>query len=452
MHSKVKYNGTDIFIAIMVLFCSLCFIYSYDVNAVLTITDEFKKCLFDGNVKNFYKIAFDYSVVENEPGYLPLYNILCYFSVFLMLLPIYFVEFIAGTSFIALKTFWYKLCLGAIALLAGERLRKIGKQMGLSDAAAGSMKNLYLSSAFVLAGAVGFGQLDIIGAYIFLWAIWFYVKKDYVKFSVVTSIAVCFKGFVLLFYIPMLLVRKKKDSDIIKNILLCSILPLVITIVCRFMSGYSEVKEEAQNSWNHLSRLWEVYFPTGHSSSAFIITVLIIFIFAYFMNSDKDKSWIGICCLSGFCFMFFIRFNPQWLVVVVPFLCLAVYVFEDKLFNALTFLLVNVGYLIMLMIITANGTVHELIVDGLLGTFINWKNPEGYLIGIIWLNNISERTVTSIFYAGIILMTLSLIFELRGKHLFNIPNKHSEQILNKSTYINLSVVIVYTLLTFAAHI
>jgi Gpi18-like mannosyltransferase len=63
---------------------------------------------------------------------------------------------------------------------------------------------LFITAPIAIFAVFDFGQYDIIGVFFTLLGFYFYLKKDFLRFAIFFSIAISFKYFSLVIYIPLI--------------------------------------------------------------------------------------------------------------------------------------------------------------------------------------------------------------------------------------------------------
>lgn len=75
---------------------------------------------------------------------------------------------------------------------------------------------IFITSPIAIFAVFIFGQYDIISVFFTMLGYYYYVKNDYLKFSIFFSLAISIKFFPLLIFVPLLLLVEKRLLQILK--------------------------------------------------------------------------------------------------------------------------------------------------------------------------------------------------------------------------------------------
>jgi hypothetical protein len=185
-----------------------------------------------------------------------------------------------------------------------------------------------LSSALFATAPIGifavfiFGQYDIIGLFFTMAGFYCYVRKEFNRFAWFFSVAISFKFFALVIFIPLLLLSEKRLVQLTK----LSAIALVVTMAQ--MAIYWASKP-----------FWEGIFavPSDKINSTFkylVAVYILICLYAYIKKPRNDNEWRKIAIfisIAAYGTMFtFVVWHPQWLIIAMPFFALATLYIEDK--------------------------------------------------------------------------------------------------------------------------
>ena len=190
---------------------------------------------------------------------------------------------------------------------------------------------IFATSPIAIFAVFIFGQYDIIGSFFTMVGVYYFLKKDYLKFSIAFSLAISLKFFPLIVFIPLLLLSNKKLLDIIKY----GIVGLLATIlqIAMYINNDAFKKEFFSLATTKMSQVQTLNISFLNNSPYLVIGFCIICIYAYIKEpkDDKDKSKITIyLCLTSYSLMFSTIFwHPQWLIILMPFFALAYIYIED---------------------------------------------------------------------------------------------------------------------------
>ncbi len=317
--------------AVWLSFTLLIFLLTYHPDILETSNHSylFLESVFSGNFFDFY------NYVEARPleiYYLNTanYNILVYLLFGVWQLPFYIV-----TKLFSLPLNEYALMIYTKALCAGFYLgcafmiKEICVKLKMSQPLP------YVSAIFFLFNPISFfspiimGQYDSICLFFMLWALKFYLDSDMKRFSLLIGVAGIFKFFAFLVFIPLLLLKEKKLFPIIKNSLLSLFLFLPSTLL--FLGRTSNASMFTSLMFD---RLFEVTIPTGFAEVSLFMIGYAAICFFCFLNKNRQKiDYLALYIpLAVFALLFItIRWHPQWLILLIPFVVITTFLQRNKL-------------------------------------------------------------------------------------------------------------------------
>jgi len=352
---------------IYVFSLTLCFLLFKQSDLTHTYSSSY--AYLDGHIVDFY----DYNKVYfGRNDYLPLlYVLFAIWNIPLKILNL--LPDIANHNWIIttpIEVIWSKLML--VTFFAGTviviqkilNLALINKvKFGLNPAV------LFATSPFVIFGVFIFSQYDIVGTFFTMLAIYFYFNRHFLKFALFFSVAISFKYFAVIIYLPLVLLIEKRWLYILRYLFI-GVLVTLIQVGCYW---HSEVFS---------SSIFTHAISKGSEATNRGIAILVamaylgVCIYAYFTKCNfKDgwESWLKSAtmvsaCSYGLMFLL-VRWHPQWIVVSAPFFSM-LYLFIR---NQRKFLILEVAGYISFIWICANdfygdvGTI--MLYDGIFGGY-----------------------------------------------------------------------------------
>lgn len=266
---------------------------------------------------------------------------------------------------------WYKLLPTLFYLASGLLVYKIGEQVGM-----GQNKSKLCAYAFITA-PIGFfsqfmfGQYDSFTVFFILLGLLYYYKKNHKLFVLFFALAIPFKLWPLLFFVPLLLLREKNIWKIIRDIVL-----VAIPYAVEFVLFYG----------NDVFRQYVLGFSaTGYVSAAGInangVTISYVILlwgficaYAYFKNPEDDArevQWsLFLCCLVLVALFGLSQWHPQWLLLAMPFFVLSAFINK----NTKKFLIIDIFMMLFYVMYVVNGWPNhvdqELFTWGMFGGYI----------------------------------------------------------------------------------
>ncbi|KAF0226220.1 MAG: hypothetical protein FD133_826 [Erysipelotrichaceae bacterium] len=219
-----------------------------------------------------------------------------------------------------LALYWFKLLPTLVYMASGYLVYRISLIFGLKHGIAKIAGFAFLTMPIGFFSQFIFGQYDIFTVFFMLLGLLFYYKKNILLFTVFMGIAVTFKYFPVLIFIPLLMLVEKDVFKIIKYSLIL-MLPLLLEVLIYLPSDafrYGVFEFEA-NSY--------MFYATINLSSISLRIVIVLWIllaaYAYFTELKDDFSVIkwSIFFANIVTFLSFglSMWHPQWLLFAVPF-------------------------------------------------------------------------------------------------------------------------------------
>lgn len=187
---------------------------------------------------------------------------------------------------------------------------------------------IFATSPFAIFAVFIFGQYDIIGLLFTMIGYYYFLQKKLLKFSLFFSIAISYKFFPGIIFLPLLLLAEKRIINIIKYGCIASSL----TLLQIALSWHNE----AFRSYT----LWGIESIKlgshgGAHTGKFIILFGLICIYAYFKNSSqnedgfyKNSIFLPIAALASL--FANILWHPQWFIYTAPFFALSSLYIKNK--------------------------------------------------------------------------------------------------------------------------
>jgi hypothetical protein len=165
-----------------------------------------------------------------------------------------------------------------------------------------------------------FSQYDVIGVFFTLWAFNKFLQKKLVQFAILIGIAISFKFFAALLFLPLVLLASKKLLEIIKLGLIAS-LPLVVQLALYWSN------ESFRNQIFSLAG-----GKAGGAATSGVLDVVALLYLVVCLSSFFSTRWPGtfeqkavLFSVAAYGLMFSAVFwHPQWLIILAPFLALMV--------------------------------------------------------------------------------------------------------------------------------
>ncbi len=200
----------------------------------------------------------------------------------------------------------------------------IAKEIGFDNNKSKISAYAFATMPFAFFSQFIFGQYDVFTVFFMLLGIYFYFKdekKSMLLFSLYFGIACTFKYFALLIYLPMLLLKKKKISELLIN---CGCFAGPLALVILPYIGSSAFKQEVFG-FGATSYVFDIALSgTRLQLSVVPIAFIVLCVCALFKQELQSKGELFSWVIFYGCVVFFLCFglshwHPQWLMLGAPF-------------------------------------------------------------------------------------------------------------------------------------
>lgn len=420
-----------VLLIIILVFCYFSFNHG-DITATSTHGKDLLECIFQGKFFEFY----DYT--QSTAVYLiPIYIIFAIWSLPVVLIyslfniPLWGVIEYREVNFYTLM--WYKLLPTLFTIATAKLLVKILKEIGLSEIKQKWVPFVFLSFPPLVFSQFIFGQYDSICMFFTTLSLYYFIKKKYLKFTIIMSIAITFKLFPLFIFIPLLLLHEKRLYKLFQYFAI-GIFP---TAICNIMfinsPGFMEAKEFTAGM---IGRFFMSGIPTYSGLlSAFVLIFMGVCVYAYNKKIDEDNkieyltNTLYLSLVSYSAFFMFCLWHPQWILLLVPFLILTLFLTDNPKTTLILYFIISFGYLFV-SCHHFPGNVDEAMIDR--GMFVEIfdkiipKNGEiDKFLNLLFGNNLGA--ICTALFTGTLIIILIMKFKLISN-----PNKIEEVIKEKT--------------------
>lgn len=334
-------NKTDwLLFLIISSFLFLSFVY-WDIFATFTHANNFTTVISKFKFMDFYKINYLYEIkgIKAMVCYdLPIYFIFMIWNFPLWILNNFFQVDILNNI---LSILWMKGIL--ILFLSGCALviKKICFEINMNKQYTKWIILIFLSSPLIFSSMFIMTQYDIIPIFFILLGIYYYIKKEYKKFTLFFAIAIPLKLFALFVFIPLVLLIEKKILKSIAYLISGFSLLLFSKFIAMLMPYYKE-STTAFNS-DMIGRLLNnttIKINLG-VASLFITVYIAICIFCYIKEIKSKEELYKYSMYVPFItynFLFLlVNCHPYWLLYTTPFF--AIILFQNSKYYKINLIL-----------------------------------------------------------------------------------------------------------------
>ena len=332
---RVIVNLKKINFIFFVIFLVLFFFFFQQVDLFATATSSY--AYLRGHIFDFYD--YNKSYVGNC-DYLPiLYVIFAIWNIPLHIMgfssspetTVFIWPYFISSTFIEIA--WWKLILFLFYVATIYIFFKISNLISPKKNIKLHITALYATSPLVIFSAIIFGGYDVFSVFFTLLGLYFYLIKKFNKFLLFFSIAICFKYFALIIFLPLILIYEKRPLYILKFLFFG-----FLTSILQYLF-YIKSPAFASNIFSLL-----LYKVQGSHFGKYSILKLIALgiylsmcLYLYknkFNSNSKYFKYAVLSCLISYTLIFLVvSWHPQWLIIISPFLALSyIYIRGRKIF------------------------------------------------------------------------------------------------------------------------
>jgi len=291
----------------------------------LTHTALSSYAYLNGHFLSFY----DYNKTNlGGNDYLPI----LYFLFAIWNIPLKLSNLTNGFSPQSIEIIWWKLFIATAFFASIYLIHKIStsyiKSVDRKILSPASL--LFATSPIAIFSAFIFSGYDILGIFFTLMGFYFYLKKDYTKFSWLFSLAIGFKFFAFVIFLPLILFAEKRVSHLFKYLLIglsVTFLQIAFYWHSDIFRGeiFNLVRGKAGGALNH-----------GLIYLGMYIFLCAILYFKKIKDTSHKEVIIFLIPIAAYACMFSsVIWHPQWLILLAPFVAFSYYfVHHKKIFFA----------------------------------------------------------------------------------------------------------------------
>lgn len=308
----------------------VCFLLFQQADLYHTMGSSF--AYVNGHFQDFYdfnKVRF----IRND--YLPiLYSVFALWNLPLKMFGINYDAMVAEyLDLWPIPIIWDKLLLVAFFFATVIMVYKVAEVVSEgSKTRARLIAILFATTPIAIFAVFIMGQYDILGLFFTMIGFYYYVRKDFNRFAWFFSIAISFKFFALVIFIPLLLLAEKKLAQIAKF----GVISLVVTMTQ--VAFYWESKAFRDGILVLVTGKADQAAGLGSSlyNPAFYMMAMyaVICLYAFVKKGENDYEWRKMAVyisLAAYGTMFgAVVWHPQWLIILTPFFALTYLYVKDK--------------------------------------------------------------------------------------------------------------------------
>lgn len=338
-------------------FLILAFLFVACAHSDVKLTGN-RSFLMYGHFTDFYQASY-----EQSGGYWANYLPSTFLAYAIWNLPLYLTghvpEEILTNSFV--NTMWYKLLPVILYFVTAQLMYKIGKEMGFGEKKALLCKFAFLIFPMGVFSQFIFSQYDIFTVFFIVLGFWLYLRGKLWKTALMFGIAATFKYHAILYFLALILLKEKKIRNLIKYTAVM-VLPLLVEIVPNLGSEAFRRNVFGFGALEYVQKSFSVGFFSGINLMA--AAAAFVLVWAYQKKTQDQESlssWAVFFCVAvSFSIFGFSTWNPQWILLMAPFLVLNIFISEN---GNLMLMITNI-FMLAMYIFSSQSMVDERVLNG----------------------------------------------------------------------------------------
>lgn len=276
---------------------------------------------------DFYQASY-----EQSGGYWANYLPSTFIAYAVWNLPLYLSghlpEAILTNSFI--NNMWYKLLPVLLYFATGHLIYKIGLEAGFGEKKSRLCKFAFLVFPVGVFSQFIFSQYDIFTVFFMILGLYFLVKGRMWQFALMFGIATTFKYQAVLYFLVFLLLKEKKIRSLVKYAAVMAA-PILLEVLPNLGSDAFRRCVLGFSALDFVQKPFSLGFFGGINLLA--AAAAFVLVWSYQKKTENQQelfSWsLFLAAAMSFAVFGFSSWNPQWLLLMVPFLVLNIFVNEN---------------------------------------------------------------------------------------------------------------------------
>lgn len=346
--------------------CRIDWILSFLILAGLFVTCVYSDIKLTGNrsflmyhhFTDFYEASY-----EQSGGYWANYLPSTFIAYAIWNLPLYLSghvpEEILTNSFI--NNMWYKLLPVILYFVTAQLMYRIGKELGFGEKKSLLCKFAFLVFPMGVFSQFIFSQYDIFTVFFMVLGVYLFLRGKMWQFALAFGVASTFKYQAVLYFAVLLLLKEKKIRNLLRYTVIM-LLPLAVEIIPNWGSGAFQRNVFGFGALESVQKTFYVGFFSGINLMAAVAAFVLVW--AYQKQADDLEaleSWAVFFCVAiSFALFGFSSWNPQWVLLMVPFLVLNIFMNE----NGNLMLMLTSIFMLGLYIFGSQSMVSENVLSG----------------------------------------------------------------------------------------
>ena len=326
----------------------LVFLFVTFFEGDIIVTGNRSFLYYKGFFQDFYKASY-----EQSQGFYANYLPSTFLAFAVWNLPLYLLGRVPGFILqdALLNLMWYKLLPVILYFVTAHLIYKIGMLIGFGEEKSKVCKFAFLICPIAVYSQFIFSQYDIFMVFFMVLGLYYYFKGGLFRFALFMGIAATFKYQALAYFAVLLVLREKKFRKLALYGL-TGIAPVLLEIIPNIGSPYFYRCVLGFHALSFVDNGFEFGYISGISLILGIGAFLMVW--AYIKKPvllEELTAWaLYFATGVSFAIFAFSRWNPQWFLVMVPFLVLSI--FRNR--NGKMFVLVTNIFIVALYMFSVN--------------------------------------------------------------------------------------------------
>ena len=346
--------------------CRLDWILSFLILAVLFVTCVHSDVKLTGN-RSFlmYKHFSDFydASYQQSGGYWANYLPSTFIAYAIWNLPLYLTghapEAILTNSFVNLM--WYKLLPVILYFVTAQLMYRLGMKLGFGEKKSLLCKFAFLVFPMGVFSQFIFSQYDIFTVFFMVLGLYLYLEGKLWQFALAFGMAATFKYHAVLYFLVLILLREKKIRNLIRYAVIMAV-PLMVEILPNIGSEAFRRNVFGFGALDYVKKPFALGFFSGINLLAAVAAFVLVW--AYQKKAEEAESlgsWAVFFCVAvSFSIFGFSTWNPQWVLLMVPFLVLNIFMNEN---GNLLLMITNI-FMLAMYIFCSQNMVDERVLNG----------------------------------------------------------------------------------------
>ena len=346
--------------------CRLDWILSFLILAALFVTCVHSDVKLTGN-RSFlmYKHFADFyeASYRQSGGYWANYLPSTFIAYAIWNLPLYLTghapEAILTNSFVNMM--WYKFLPVILYFATAQLMYRIGMKLGFGEKKSLLCKFAFLVFPMGVFSQFIFSQYDIFTVFFMALGLYLYLEGKMWQFALAFGMAATFKYHAVLYFLVLILLREKKIRNLLRYAVIMA-LPLMVEILPNLGSEAFRRNVFGFGALDYVKKPFALGFFSGINLLAAVAAFVLVW--AYQKKVEEEEtlaSWaIFFCVAVSFAIFGFSTWNPQWILLMAPFLVLNIFINQN---GNLLLMITNI-FMVAMYIFCSQSMVDERVLNG----------------------------------------------------------------------------------------